>query len=41
MDNYELFMKKQKALDAFAIGYDLGVQAAKAIYEKKGGKDEN
>lgn len=41
MENYELFKARERAVDAFRIGYDLGVAAAKAVYEKKGGNNEN
>lgn len=38
----DLTLKKLKAIDAFSIGYDMGVQAAKAYYAtQKGGINEN
>ena len=39
--DYDTYMAKKRAIDAFTIGYDLGVAAAKAAYEKKGVGNEN
>ena len=39
MDDITLI--RRQALEAFAIGYDLGVQVAKDFYAKKGGDNEN
>lgn len=38
----DIISHKLKAVDAFTLGYDMGVQAAKAVFAmEKGGKHEN
>lgn len=35
----DFVLVKQKAINAFSLGYDMGVQAAKAYYAKKKGEN--